>query len=125
MRILLITTIIAAVIAGCGGSGEESGADVQDTAEAPAEGIVGTWEVIEVVDGTDMGNIGTYYTYNEDGTMKSGSAAMSIDGTWEISGDTLKQEIGGVTLNVIHSLDGDELVYDIINGEQTFLLQRQ
>ncbi|MBD3276785.1 MAG: hypothetical protein GF388_00645 [Candidatus Aegiribacteria sp.] len=125
MRILLITTIVAAVIAGCGGNGEEAGADVQDTPEASAEGIVGTWEVVEVVEGTDMGNIGTYYTYNEDGTMKSGSATMSIEGTWEISGDTLKQEIGGVTLDVIHSLNGNEMVYDIINGEQTFRLRRQ
>ena len=126
MKILIVTALMAIAVAGCGGGEESSGADdVQETAESPAEGVVGTWEVAEVIEGTDIGNTGTFYTYSDDGTMQSGSGAMTIEGTWEISGDTLKQVIGGVNMNVLHSIDGDEMVYDIINGEQTFRLVRQ
>lgn len=118
MRILLVTSILAIAVIGCGG--ESGGTD-----DARADGIVGTWEVTEVITGTDIGNTGTTYTYSEDGTMQSASGTLSIDGTWEISGDTLKQVIGGVNLNVLHSIDGDEMVYEIMNGDQTFLLVRQ
>jgi len=33
--------------------------------------------------------------------------------------------LGGVDMDVLFSLDGNRLTYDIVNGPQTFLLERK
>jgi len=127
MRVLLFIAMAGLLLHGCGGEN----ADVSDTDSGNGMGdeiaeenvIVGTWEVIDVISGEDISNTGVIYVFNEDGTMESSSGALKIEGTWSISGDTLKQVLGGIDMDVLFSFDGDDLVYDIINGEQTFLLE--
>ena len=130
MRTLLLVMVLGLAVLGCGNgesaSQNDEGADDSSAAEVvDDDGIVGTWKVIEVLSGDDISNTGVIYEFNNDGTMQSRSGAIKIDGTWSVAGDTLKQVIGGVDMDVLFSFDGDNLVYDIINGPQTFLLEKQ
>jgi len=115
---------------GCGGSGEEgtpSDADREEDVSAAAsdDPLVGEWEVVEVIEGPDYSNIGTFYIFNEDGTMSSGQGSMSIEGTYTVAGDTLRILLGGVEMDILHSFRDGNLVYDIVNGDQTFLMERR
>ena len=127
MRTLLIVMVLGIGVMGCGGG---DGADINTDdgmgeEVTQADGIVGSWIVAEVIAGEDIMNTGTNYEFRADGSMESSRGALVIEGTYTLVGDTLRQIIGGIDMDVLYSLDGDELVYDIINGEQTFLLKRQ
>jgi hypothetical protein len=124
MRSLLLVMVLGIAVMGCGGPGSADGADNGEEV-TEADGIVGSWVVAEVIAGEDIMNTGTNYEFRADGSMESSSGALSIEGTYTLVGDTLRQVIGGVEMDCLYSLDGDELIYDIINGEQTFLLRRQ
>ena len=86
---------------------------------------MGTWEVVDVIAGPDYGNTGTVYVFNGDGTMSSGSGSLAVEGTYEVTGDTLRVVLGGVSLDVLHSFRDGDLVYDLADGEQTFLMERR
>ena len=130
MRTLLFVMVLGLVVLGCGNGGSNDGADVNtddgmgdDVAQEHA--IVGIWEVTEVLSGEDISNTGTIYEFTANGEMHSSSGAFKIDGTYTIVGDTLKLVLGGIDMDVLIDLDGDKLTYDIVNGPQIFLLERQ
>ena len=130
MRVFLLITMAGLLLSGCGGGDNGDGADVNNDdsmGDEVVEGneIVGMWEVIDVISGEDISNTGVTYVFNEDGTMESSSGALKIEGTWSVAGDTLKQIIGGIEMDVLFSFDGDNLVYEIVNGTQIFLLERR
>jgi len=127
MRTLLIVLVLGIAVMGCGGGdGADINTDDGNGEEVTqADGIVGSWIVAEVIAGEDIMNTGTNYDFRVDGSMESSRGALVIEGTYTLVGDTLRQVIGGIDMDVLYSLDGDELVYDIINGDQTFLLKRQ
>lgn len=130
MRTLLLVMVLSLAVLACGNGESDDGSDVNTDDEMGEEvveegGIVGTWEVVEVIAGEDIMNTGTVYEFRADGSMQSRRGALKIDGTYTLVGDTLRQVIGGIDMDVLYSLDGDDLVYDIINGTQTFLLERQ
>lgn len=57
--------------------------------------------------------------------MQSVSGYISIDGTWSVVGDTLRQVPGGVDMNVLLSSDAKNMVFYTINGSQTFLPEKR
>ena len=129
MRTLLIVMVLGIAVMGCGG-GSNDGTDINtddgmgdDVTEQHA--IVGIWEVTEVLRGEDISNTGVIYEFTANGEMHSSSGSLKIDGTYTIVGDTLRQVIGGIDMDALIDLDGDKLTYEIINGPQTFLLERQ
>ncbi len=124
MRTLLLVMVLGLSVLGCG-NGESAGGSTDDSSVAEENGIVGIWIVMEVIAGDDIMNTGTTYEFRADGSMQSRRGALEIDGTYTLVGDTLRQVIGGIDMDVLYSLDDDELIYDIINGAQTFLLERQ
>ena len=63
--------------------------------------------------------------FSPDGTMQAGSGSLSIEGTWSVAGDTLIEVLGGVEMKVLINIEGDSMIYDIIDGDQTFLLERR
>ena len=126
MRTLLVVMVLGLAVLGCG-NGDSAGGSTDDSsvAEVQNDGIVGSWIVAEVIAGEDIMNTGTNYEFRADGSMESSRGALVIEGTYTLVGDTLRQVIGGIDMDALYSLDGDELVYDIINGDQTFLMERQ
>ena len=126
MRTLLVVMVLGLAVLGCGNGGSAGGStDDSSVAEVQNDGIVGSWIVAEVIAGEDIMNTGTNYEFRADGSMESSRGALVIEGTYTLVGDTLRQVIGGIDMDALYSLDGDELVYDIINGDQTFLMERQ
>ena len=130
MRSLLLVMVLGLAVLGCGNGGGNDGADTNTDDGmgddvAGEHGIVGIWIVMEVIAGEDIMNTGTTYEFRADGTMQSRRGALEIDGTYTLVGDTLRQVIGGIDMDALYSLDGDELTYEIVNGPQTFLLERQ
>jgi len=129
MRALLSVMVLGLAVLGCGSAENADGADaVTDDGmgdEISDGGILGLWEVIEVTSGTDFSNTGTTYLFRPDGTMQAGSGSLSMDGTWSVAGDTLIEVLGGVEMKVLISIDDNSMIFDIIGGEQTFLLERR
>ena len=126
MRAFLLVMVLGLAVMGCGNGGSADGSsDGNSIPEGESDGIVGSWIVAEVIAGEDIMNTGTKYEFRADGSMESSRGALVIEGTYTLVGDTLRQVIGGIDMDCLYNLDGDELVYDIINGEQTFLLERQ
>lgn len=125
MHTLLFIMVFSLAVLSCGNGESSDSTDDGAVADVEGDGIAGSWVVVEVLSGEDISNTGTMYVFNEDGTMESSSGLMKIEGTWSVAGDTLKQVLGGIDMDVLFSFDGDDLVYDIINGPQTFLLKRQ
>ena len=126
MRTLLLVMVLGLAVLGCG-NGESAGGSTDDSsvAEVQSDGIVGVWEVTEVLRGEDISNTGVIYEFTANGEMHSSSGAPKIDGTYTIVGDTLKLILGGIDMDVLIDLDGDKLTFEIVNGPQTFLLERQ
>jgi len=126
MRTLLVVMVLGLAVLGCG-NGDSAGGSTDDSsvAEVESNGIVGIWEVTGVLSGEDISNTGTIYEFRADGSMQSRRGALQIDGTYTLVGDTLRQVIGGIDMDALFSLDGDKLTYDIVNGPQTFLMERQ
>ena len=122
MRTLLLVMVLGLAVLGCG-NGES--ADGSSAAGAQSDGIVGIWEVTAVLSGEDISNTGVIYEFWADGSMQSRSGALKIDGTYTLVGDTLRQVIGGIDMDALYSLDGDKLTYEIVNGTQIFLMERQ
>lgn len=126
MRTLLVVMVLGLAVLGCGNSDSAGGStDDSSVAEVESDGIVGIWIVMEVIAGDDIMNTGTTYEFRADGSMQSRRGALEIDGTYTLVGDTLRQVIGGIDMDALYSVDGDELIYEIVNGPQTFLLERQ
>ena len=133
MRTLLTILLVSVALTGCGA---DDGAEV---AEAPAADsgesvevieddapvVAGKWEVIEVTRGQDIANTGTVYEFGSDGSMTTSSGMMSIEGSYSVVGDTLVMNLGGIEMNALFSFDGDMLVYEILNGDQIFLMERR
>jgi hypothetical protein len=124
----ILSGLILALMAGCGGSGNAEPAasgDADHGTEAAVSDnpLVGTWEVVEVIEGPDYSNTGTFYEFKEDGSMSAGLGAMSIEGTYTVIGDTLRIVLGGVSMDILHSFRDGNLIYDIVNGDQTFLME--
>lgn len=126
MRTLLLVMVLGLAVLGCG-NGESAGGSTDDSSvdEVQDDGIVGVWEVTEVLRGEDISNTGVIYEFTANGDMHSSSGALKIDGTYTIVGDTLKLILGGIDMDVLIDLDGDKLTFEIVNGPQTFLLERQ
>ena len=133
MRALLGILLVSVALAGCGaGDGaevaeapeSESGESVE-VVEDDAPIVTGTWEVIEVTRGEDISNTGTVYEFGSDGSMTTSSGMMSIEGTYIVVGDTLAMNLGGIEMNALFSFDGNMLVYEILNGDQIFLMERR
>ena len=129
MRFLISMAALMLVL-GCGGSGEEgtssdTGREGEASVAVSDDPLIGEWEVVEVIEGPDYSNTGTFYVFNEDGTMSSGQGSMSIEGTYMVVGDTLRITLGGVEMDILHSFRDGNLVYDIVNGDQTFLMERR
>jgi hypothetical protein len=127
---LIAAGLVLVLIAGCGGSGGNDSAEGADTGGgtdvAQSDNpLVGTWEVIDVIEGPDYSNTGTFYVFNDDGTMSSGSGSMTIDGTYTVIGDTLRIVLGGVEMDILHSFQDGNLIYDLADGDQTFLMERR
>jgi hypothetical protein len=126
----MLAGLVLVLMAGCGGSGEsepatDGDADAGGDAAVSDNPLVGSWEVVEVVAGPDYSNTGTFYEFNDDGTMKSGSGSLSIDGTYEVIGDTLRIVLGGVSMDILISFEDGNLIYDLADGDQTFLMERR
>lgn len=124
----ILAGLVLVLMAGCGGSGgsepaaggdADSGGDVA-VSDNP---LVGTWEVVEVIAGPDYSNTGTFYEFNDDGTMSSGSGSLTIDGTYEVIGDTLRIVLGGVSMDILIDFQDGNLIYDLADGDQTFLME--
>ncbi len=120
--------LVLVLMAGCGGSENAEPAANGDTdhgAEVAVSDnpLVGTWEVVAVIEGPDFSNTGTFYEFKDDGTMNAGQGALSIEGTYTVIGDTLRIVLGGVSMDILHSFDDGNLIYDIVNGDQTFLME--
>ncbi|MBD3277234.1 MAG: hypothetical protein GF388_02955 [Candidatus Aegiribacteria sp.] len=129
MRFIIVGLVVA-LLAGCGDSSNEgdtsNGGDPDTGTDVAAsdDPLVGTWEVVEVIEGPDYSNTGTFYTFNNDGTMSSGSGSMTIDGTYTVIDDTLRIILGGVEMDILHSFRDGNLIYDLVDGDQTFLMER-
>ena len=137
MKKLLVMVSLLLLVLGCGGGEQEepaadgtpssSGSAADAAAGEPepetAGGIVGAWEVVEVLEGEDLMNTGTVYTFGADGGMSSASGSFTIEGTYEVHGDTLAMVLGGVDMQAVFTLEGGKLVYEIVNGEQVFLME--
>jgi len=124
MRKLCLTAAAALLLLGCGGG---NGEDSAQTGAAPESGeptVVGTWEVVEVVSGEDLGNTGTVYEFNDDGTMCSRMGAMEVEGNYTVAGDTLKISQGTANYAACYRFDGESMIYDIQDGDQTFRMEQ-
>lgn len=133
MRALLAMLLVSVALTGCGAGDEaevtetpdaESGERVE-VVEDDAPIVAGTWEVIEVTRGEDISNTGTVYSFGRDGSMTTSSGMMSIEGTYTVLGDTLAMNLGGIEMNSLISFEGDLLVFEILNGDQIFLMERR
>jgi hypothetical protein len=132
MRTLLVVLALCMMLFGCGGeeadtggNGDTAGGDEvvePDVPEVPDEPFVGTWEVVEVR-GEDIGNTGNIYTFEADGNMSIGSGSFVNEGTWSMAGDTVVAMFGSVEMPALVSFEGDNLVYEIVNGTQIFVME--
>jgi len=125
MRKLCLTAAAALLLLGCGGGNGEDSAQTGAAPESDEPTVVGTWEVVEVVSGEDMGNTGTVYEFNDDGTMCSRMGAMEVEGTYAVVGDTLKISQGTANYAACYRFDGESMIYDIQDGDQTFRMEQQ
>ncbi|KQC06125.1 MAG: hypothetical protein APR54_07695 [Candidatus Cloacimonas sp. SDB] len=136
MRLILLFLAICLIFTGCS---SESADQVEEQNEAETDSIVevdendtedqnpvvGTWEVVEVLEGEDIGNTGVIYTFNDDGTMSSKSGVINVEGTYSIAGDTIKISQGEVNMDILYSFEDGNMIYKIIKGTQTFLLKKK
>jgi hypothetical protein len=135
MRTLLIVLGLCMMLFGCGGesadtadNGDTAGGDEvvePDVPEVPDEPFVGTWEVVAVIEGEDIGNTGNIYTFEADGSMSIGSGSFVNEGSWTLAGDTLVTAFGTVEMPALISFDGDDLIFRIVNGDQVFQMERR
>lgn len=139
MRFILLSLAICLVFTGCStdsadqvdqqnDSNSDSETEIVETDEVEVEDqnpVVGVWEVIEVIEGEDIANTGVIYTFNDDGTMSSKSGALEVEGTYAIVADTIKITQGSVNMDILYSFENGNMIYKIINGTQTFLLEKK
>ncbi|MFO7949817.1 MAG: DUF5640 domain-containing protein [Candidatus Fermentibacteraceae bacterium] len=125
MRTLFLTAAAGLLLLGCGGGNGEESAQTGAAPESGEPTVVGTWEVVEVVSGTDMGNTGVVYEFNEDGTMCSRMAGTAVEGTYTVVEDTLRITQGSASYDACYVLDGESMNFDILNGPQTFRMELQ
>lgn len=123
MRALFLMMAAALLLMGCGGGNGEEASDAGGESQTSEPTVVGTWEVAEVVGGEDIGNTGTVYEFNDDGTMCSRSGAMEVEGTYTIVGDTIKITQGTANFNVCYRFEGESMIYDIQGGPQIFRME--
>ena len=129
MRTLLIVLGLSMMLFGCGGesaetagNGDANGGEEVSEPDVPDEPFVGTWEVVEVR-GEDIGNTGNIYTIEADGNMSIGSGSFVNEGSWSMAGDTVVALFGSVEMPALVSFEDDNLVYEIVNGTQIFVME--
>jgi hypothetical protein len=123
MRVLLLTSAAAMLLFGCGGGNGGQAAEAGADARPEEPTVVGTWEVAEVVEGDDIGNTGTIYEFNQDGTMCSRMGAMEVEGTYRVVGDTIKITQGTASFDACYRFEGESMLYDIQGGTQVFRME--
>ncbi|MGC9366104.1 MAG: DUF5640 domain-containing protein [bacterium] len=136
MRLILLSLAICLIFTGCSNdnadqveeqnvSETDSVAEIDEVDTEDQNPVVGVWEVVEVIEGEDIGNTGVIYSFNEDGTMSSKSGVINVEGTYTIAGDTIKITQGEVSMDILYSFENGNMIYKIINGTQTFLLEKK
>ena len=115
MRIqFLIILIAAALLVGC-----------QKDDDAPGDPFLGEWEIVEAMGIAADLNIGTIYTFRDDGSLTVRLGGLSNQGTYVKSASEITITLSGIDLIYTYTLNGTTLTLDNVTSDQVFILKKR
>ena len=115
MRISLLILVLATIVnLGCQKD--------NDTSDDP---FFGTWEIVAATGFAADSNVGTEYTFREDGSITLQNFGISNSGTFVRTDSDLTISLSGIDLLYTYQLAGSRLTLDNQTADQVFTLEKK
>ena len=100
--------------------------DSDDDDNAVSNPIVGDWEIVEAEGTAASMNIGTPYYFGNDGQFAIGEGILVSEGEWSERADTLVLDFESMDMDFLYlyEFQGEQLVLDMVFGDQVFYLEK-
>ena len=85
---------------------------------------LGKWEIVEATGPYADMNIGTVYDF-KDTTLTMSKGLVVTEANYKISGDTIIQTIGNISMKFLYKIDGDKMTYQTLGTDQIFTMKKK
>ena len=98
-----------------------------DKIDDSGDPLVGKWEIVEATGSLADANLGTIYTFKNDGTFRIGEGLLSSEGTYDRNSSILTLNFSGSSIVFVYdyTLNGDQLTLDNTSSDQVFVLEKR
>ena len=127
--LLVVSLLICAVFCGCGGGGNDLASNIEGTwvmtSVSDGEGTEVSLEEYGEALGIDMSQLEISFTFEKDGVAKASAMGVSVEGTYEVSGDKVTVTMEGDAQDLSYDADKEALVLkDATTGETVYLTKK-
>jgi hypothetical protein len=123
ISVLLAVIVMAGLVAACGGGTKKS-----DEKKTPEEMLKGKWEIVEATgDFADL-NVGTVYSFGDDGAFSTSLGILESTGkVISLDDKVFKVKFDGFETEFVYNykFDGEKLVIEIEGSNQKFTLEKK
>lgn len=123
ISVLLAVIIMAGLVAACGGGEKKS-----DEKKTPEEMLKGKWEIVEATGDFAELNIGTVYSFGDDGAFSTSAGIIESKGkVTSLDDKVFKVKFEGFETDFVYNykFDGEKLIVEIDGSNQKFTLEKK
>lgn len=123
INVLLALVIMAGFAAACGGGDKKS-----DEKKTPEEMLKGKWEIVEATGDWAELNVGTIYSFGDDGAFSTSAGIIETKGKIiSIDDKVFKVKFDGMESEFVYNykFDSELLIIEVGSSNQKFTLEKK
>lgn len=123
ISVLMSVIIMTLLIAACGGSEKKS-----SEKQTPEEMLKGKWEIVEATGDFAELNVGTVYTFGDEGAFSTSAGILESKGKVTSLDDKIfKVKFDGMESEFVYNykFDGEKLLIEMESSNQKFTLEKK
>lgn len=123
ISVLMSVIIMTLLIAACGGSEKKS-----SEKQTPEEMLKGKWEIVEATGDFAELNVGTVYTFGDEGAFSTSAGILESKGKVTALDDKIfKVKFDGMESEFVYNykFDGEKLLIEMESSNQKFTLEKK
>jgi hypothetical protein len=121
--VLASVIVMTVLVAACGGNEKKSSEN-----QTPEEMLKGKWEIVEATGDFAELNVGTVYSFGEDGAFSTSAGILESKGkVTSLDDKVFKVKFDGMESEFVYNykFDGEKLIIEIESSNQKFTLEKK
>ncbi|MDD3685287.1 MAG: hypothetical protein PHE56_00835 [Bacteroidales bacterium] len=123
ISVLMSVIVMTVLVAACGGNEKKS-----SEKQTPEEMLKGKWEIVEATGDFAELNVGTVYSFGEDGAFSTSAGILESKGkVTSLDDKVFKVKFDGMESEFVYNykFDGEKLIIEIESSNQKFTLEKK